>query len=529
MTLSASTRNSLVLAAISLAALMFGLEISSVPVILPTLERQLHGSLRDLQWVMNAYTLACTTVLMAAGTFADRYGRRRVFVASTIAFGLTSLLCGLAPNMPVLIVGRFMQGLAGGAMLTSQFAILSHQFSAGPQRSRAFATFGIVFGFGLGFGPIIGGGIVALSSWPWVFLVHAPLAALAWAMVTAGAQESRGLQDQPLDVAGLATLSAAVLGLTFYITQAPETGYDDGMLLVVLFAAVLSLVAFVYVERRHAHPMFDFGVFRIRSFSGALMGSIGMNFSFWPLMIYLPIYFQGALGYDAVTAGTALLAYTVPTLAMPPLAERWAQRHGAGRVIPLGLALIGLGFLAMHAGSLPATASWITILPGAMLSGVGLGLTNTLVSNTTTGSVPASRTGMASGIDMSARLITLAINIALMGAILVAGIAWYLRGAADTVSIAGDLQALAARIAVGDLDAVRRSTGSADAIALAHEALVHGFAWLWWYGGVGVLVLAVCSWRLFPQQPNTHANTVGPDGGTNEEHLPCSLCPSEPL
>jgi MFS family permease len=126
MTLSASTRNSLVLAAISLAALMFGLEISSVPVILPTLEQQLQGSLRDLQWVMNAYTLACTTVLMAAGTFADRYGRRRVFVASTIAFGLTSLLCGLAPNMPVLIVGRFMQGLAGGAMLTSQFAILSH-------------------------------------------------------------------------------------------------------------------------------------------------------------------------------------------------------------------------------------------------------------------------------------------------------------------------------------------------------------------------------------------------------------------
>jgi MFS family permease len=258
------------------------------------------------------------------------------------------------------------------------------------------------------------------------------------------------------------------------------------------------------------------------------MGSIGMNFSFWPLMIYLPIYFQGALGYDAVTAGTALLAYTVPTLAMPPLAERWAQRHGAGRVIPLGLALIGLGFLAMHAGSLPATASWITILPGAVLSGVGLGLTNTLVSNTTTGSVPASRTGMASGIDMSARLITLAINIALMGAILVAGIAWHLRRAAGTLSIAGDLQALAARIAVGDLDAVRRSTGSADATALAHEALVHGFAWLWWYGGLGVLALAVCSWRLFAQQPNTYANTAGPGGGKNEGHVPCSLCPLEP-
>jgi EmrB/QacA subfamily drug resistance transporter len=508
MSLSASTRNALVLGAISLAALMFGLEISSVPVILPTLENQLRGSLRDLQWVMNAYTLACTTVLMAAGTFADRYGRRRVFVISTVAFGLTSLMCGLASSMPVLIVGRFLQGLAGGVMLTSQFAMLSHQFSAGRGRSRAFATFGIVFGLGLGFGPIIGAGIVAVSSWPWVFLVHAPLAALAWAMVMAGAQESREALSDPLDVGGLVTLSLAVLGMTFYITQAPETGYGDGVLLVVMLVAVMSLVAFVRVERRHAHPMFDFGVFRIRAFSGAIMGSIGMNFSFWPLMIYLPIYFHGVLGYDTVTAGTALLAYTTPTLAMPPLAERWAQRYGAGRVIPAGLALIGLGFLAMYAGSLPTAADWQTILPGAVLSGVGLGLTNTLVSNTTTGSVPASRTGMASGIDMSSRLITLAINIALMGSILVAGIAWHLRGVTGPALDGDTLRALAARIAVGDLAAAQRSIAGLDASALAREALAHGFAWLWWYGGLGVLLLAIFSWTLFAEQRRSHRNGV---------------------
>lgn len=505
MTLSAPIRNALALGAISLAALMFGLEISSVPVILPTLEKQLHGSLRDLQWVMNAYTLACTTVLMAAGTFADRYGRRRVFVVSTVAFGLTSLLCGLAPNMPVLIGGRFLQGLAGGAMLTSQFAILSHQFREGRERSRAFAVFGIVFGFGLGFGPIIGGGIVALSSWPWVFLVHAPLAALTWAMVALGAQESREAQSHRLDVGGLATLSLAVLGLTFYITQAPDAGYGDRVLLAALAAAAAGLVAFVRIERRHPHPMFEFGVFRIRAFSGAIMGSIGMNFSFWPLMIYLPIYFQSALGYDAVTAGGALLAYTVPTLAMPPLAERWAQRHGAGRVIPLGLATIGLGFVAMYAGSLPTAASWKTMLPGAVLSGIGLGLANTLVSNTTTGSVPASRTGMASGIDMSARLITLAINIALMGSILVAGIASHLRATAGTALDDGRLRALAARIAVGDLDAVHALGWGGEADAVAHAALVHGFAWLWWYGGLGVLVLAALSWRLFASQRRAHA------------------------
>ncbi|MEH6417088.1 MFS transporter [Pseudomonas sp. CGJS7] len=497
MTLSPSARNALALAAISLAALMFGLEISSVPVILPTLEKQLHGDLRDMQWVMNAYTLACTTVLMAAGTLADRYGRRRIFVISVIGFGLTSLLCGLAQSMPVLIGGRFVQGIAGGAMLTSQFAILSHQFREGRERSRAFAIFGIVFGAGLGFGPIIGGAIIALSSWQWVFLVHVPLAALTWALIALGAQESREPQSHKLDVAGLTTLSLAVLGLTYYITQAPESGYTDPATLAVLAVAAASTVAFVIVERRHANPMFDFGVFRIRAFSGAIMGSVGMNFSFWPLMIYLPIYFQSALGYDTVSAGLALLAYTLPTLAMPPLAERWSTRYGAARVIPLGLFAIGLGLVAMRYGSAVADASWMTMLPGALLAGFGLGLTNSPVSNTTTGSVPASRTGMASGIDMSARLITLAINIALMGLILIAGIAAHLRSAYGAALGDTQLRSLAGRVAAGDLGALQRLRLPGDAQVIAHDALVNGFGWVFWYGGLGVWVLAALSLAMF--------------------------------
>ena len=497
MNLSLSAKNHLALAAVSLAALMFGLEISSVPVILPTLEKQLHGDLRDMQWVMNAYTLACTTVLMAAGTLADRYGRRRVFVISVIAFGLTSLLCGLAQSMPVLIAGRFLQGLAGGAMLTSQFAILSHQFRDGRERGRAFAVFGIVFGAGLGFGPIIGGAIVALSNWHWVFLVHAPLAALTWLMISAGAQESREAQTHKLDIAGLLSLSIAVLGLTYYITQAPESGYANTASLIVLGIAALSLIAFVRVELRHPHPMFDFAVFRIREFSGAITGSVGMNFSFWPFMIYLPIYFQSALGYDTVTAGLALLAYTLPTLAMPPLAERWSSRYRPGWIIPLGLFAIGLGFMAMRYGSAMHNASWLTMLPGALIAGCGLGLTNTPVSNTTTGSVPASRTGMASGIDMSARLITLAINIALMGLILVAGIAAHLRGVFGAAIDAGQLRVLAGRIGAGDFSAAQALNLPGDAVAISREALVQGFGWVLLYGGIGVWILAALSLTIF--------------------------------
>jgi hypothetical protein len=164
--------------------------------------------------------------------------------------------------------------------------------------------------------------------------------------------------------------------------------------------------------------MFDFGVFAIRPFSGALLGSAGMNFSFWPLIVYLPIYLQTDLRYSVAAASTILLAYTLPTLVLPPLAERLALRHHPRVVIPLGLLTIGVGLLALRLGSGAADPSWVTLAPGLLLAGVGLGITNTPVTNTTTASVPSSRAGMASGIDMSARMTSLAINISVMGLLL---------------------------------------------------------------------------------------------------------------
>jgi EmrB/QacA subfamily drug resistance transporter len=420
MTRPTTRQNTLALAAVCLSSLMFGLEISSVPVILPTLERVLHATFRDMQWIMNAYTIACTTVLMAAGTLGDRFGRKRLFGISISAFGITSLMCGWAPSTAVLIASRFLQGIAGGAMLTSQIAVLSHQFPDGRARARAFGTWGIIFGIGLGFGPIIGGAIVAASNWRWVFLVHVLISLVTLILVFRGVEESRDPHAGTVDLWGIATLSVAVFGLIYFITQGPDLGLTDPTVIASLVSAALGFTLFIAAETMTPHPMVDFSVFRIRDFSGALLGSIGMNFSFWPFMIYLPTYFQSGLGYDVVTTGLSLLAYTLPTLVIPPLGEHLTLRYRPRVVIPAGLFTIGLGFIAMKFGSSVAHASWLTMLPGCMLAGIGLGLTNTPVTNTTTGSVPSARAGMASGIDMSARLITLAINIALMGSIFVA-------------------------------------------------------------------------------------------------------------
>jgi EmrB/QacA subfamily drug resistance transporter len=511
---SAPRHPSLALAAICLAALMFGLEISSVPIILPVLEARLHAGFQDLQWVMNAYTIACTTVLMATGTLADRYGRRRVFALTVLAFGLASVLCGLASGTAVLIAGRFLQGMAGGAMFICSIAILSHQFPDGKARGRAFAIWGVVAGIGLGFGPVAGGAIVALASWHWVFLVHAPLALLGLALIMAGVAESSDAQArrQKLDLAGIVTLTIAVLGLTSLITQGDGLGWTSATSLGLLAATVVSLVAFVLVERFHPHPMFDFSVFRIRDFSGAILGCIGMNCSYWPFMIYLPLYFSAGLGYDTTAAGLALLVYTVPFLVMPPIAQWLLLRYQARLVIPAGLFLIGSGFMLMKLGSVLTHLGGWTVLPGALVAGIGLGLTTTPATNMTTASVPANRAGMASGMDVSARLITLAINIAVMGLVLVAGILAALRVSLGSALDAARLRTMAEQLAGGDV------AGAQQALAIMPEAagtilqaaVTHGFGWVMLYGGLGAWLTAALSFLVFGRRQASPALGASP-------------------
>ncbi|MCP3382056.1 MFS transporter [Bradyrhizobium sp. CCGUVB4N] len=489
---------------------MFGLEISSVPTILPTLETVLHANFQQLQWIMNAYTIAVTTVLMATGTLADRYGRKRVFVVSIAVFGLASLICGLAEDALLLIVSRFLQGMSGGAMLICQVAVLSHQFQESAPRARAFAAWGIIFGIGLGFGPIIGAAIVAVSGWQWVFLIHAFIAIVTIALAVTGVRESRDPEAKHLDIAGIVTLSTSVFCVAFYITEGPDFGFGSLTGVAIVATALLSLVAFVLVELHRARPMFDFSVFRIRAFSGALLGSAGMNFSFWSFMIYLPIFFRSALGYDNLTAGLALLAYTLPTLVIPPLGERILLRFGGGIAIPLGLFVIGLGFMSMWVGSGVEHVTWLTLAPGCLLAGIGLALTNTPVTNVTTGAVSSTRAGMASGIDMSARMISLAINIALMGFILIAGISSWLRSALPGGLDADRLQYLAERIAGGNgrLSDIPELSLLPAADAAVQDALIHGFRLVMLYGGLSVWIIALASFLIFGESFATRKRTA---------------------
>ncbi len=483
MSANTSNRNTLALAAVCLSALMVGLEISSIPAILPTLERVLPADFQQLQWIMNAYTIAMTACLMASGALADRFGRKRVFMAGVVVFGISSLACGLATNAPILIAARVVQGVGGAALLACQIAVLSHQFRDSPKRGRAFSSWGIVFGAGLGFGPLIGGVTVAFIGWEWVFLAHVPLAAVALLLARFAIAESSDPDAVRIDIAGIVTLSLAVFCLVYLITRGQALRLDDPVGIGTAVLGGASLLTFAIVEMKVARPMFDFGTLRIPTFSGALLGAAGMNSSFWPFVIYLPIWFQAGLGYDSVTAGLALLAYTLPTLIAPPFGERMLLRHGPVMVLPLGLFVIGAGFLLMYFGAMSEFPGWVTMLPGCVLAGTGVGLMNTPVANTATAAVPAERAGMGSGMDMSVRMIALAINIALMGFILLHGI----RAGLARSGLPSDITyMLGETIAAGNLHAAE---AAGIARPIAQHALAYGFGWV-------MLYALACGWGL---------------------------------
>lgn len=314
-------------------------------------------------------------------------------------------------------------------MLVCVFTVLSHQFSDSAQRAKAFGIWGVVFGIGLGFGPVIGAGVV-----------------------------------------------------------------------------VISLAVFIAVERRVPDPMFDFSIFGNRRFSGALLGSMGMNFSFWPLMVYLPLFFQHGLGYSSIATGLSVLAYTLPSLLLPPYGERLAVRFGPERVIPVGIFAMGSGLLLMAIGAGAENASWLTLLPGCVLAGSGLGVINTPITNTTTRSVPSDRAGMASGMDTSARFISLAINIAVVGLILVKGTAYALEASLPGFD-PSQLRLLAEGLSAGTarLDELA-ATGQAVPPDVAQQSLLFGYRLAMAYAGACACVLAAVSALRFRGSRNSPAS-----------------------
>jgi EmrB/QacA subfamily drug resistance transporter len=402
------------LGAVCVATFMLLLDVTIVNVALPAIQSDLNASFQDLQWVIDAYALTLAAFLLTAGSLADRLGRKRIFVAGLGLFTIASLLCGLSTSPTALNLARALQGIGGAAMFATSLALLASAFS-GRERGTALGIWGATTGASVAVGPLVGGVLTEHVSWQSIFFVNLPIGLGAIAVTLRMVRESRAPDPDPIDWAGLLTFSAALFALVFALVRGNSVGWGSGQIVGLLVAAVVLLAAFVVIEARKERPMLDLRLFRKPTFVGVSIVAFALSASMFAMFLYLTLFMQNILGFSPLEAGLRFLPITVLSFFCAALSGNLTERVPVRFLLGIGLGLVGLGLLLMS--GLDAHSKWTALLPGFLLGGAGIGLTNPAIASTAVGVVEPWRAGMASGVNSTFRQVGIATGIAGLGAI----------------------------------------------------------------------------------------------------------------
>lgn len=402
------------LIAICGATFMLLVDLTIVQVALPKIQRELHTSFTSLQWVIDAYALTLSALILTCGTLADQVGRKRVFLGGVGLFTLASLACGLAGNATMLIAARAVQGIGGAAMFATSLALIAQEFH-GRERASAIAAWGATVGGAVAVGPLVGGALTEALGWQWIFYVNIPIGVSTVALSATRMVNVRDPDADRLDWAGLVTFSGALFMLIFALLRGSAEGWGSTPIVSLLAGAAILLGAFLTVESRQQRPMFDLTLFGNRAFCGVSLATFAIGAGMFAMFPYLTLYLQDALGYSPLQGGLRLLPATVLTFLVPLLTRRLSGRLAPGLLLGAGLGLTALGIALMT--GLDVGSTWTALLPGLLLTGVGIGLANPAIANIALGVVPPQRSGMASGISNTFRVGGLAIGVAALGAI----------------------------------------------------------------------------------------------------------------
>lgn len=402
------------LAAVCLAQMLLMLDVTIVIVALPDIAQDLSGDLQSMQLIIDIYALMLAALLLNTGALADRVGRRRVFVAGLLVFGAASALCGLAGSPTALIVARGIQGIGGAMLFSTGLAILGASYS-GADRAKALGAFGAVFGAAVALGPLVGGAIIELADWRWIFFVNLPVVVLAIVVARRHVQETRDPSPRPVDWPGQVTFTIGIAALVVALIQCGEWGWQATSTLVLFGLAAAALLAFVVVERRQAEPMFDLDLLRERSFAGSAAAAFATSASLFGMFVYLTLWFQRVEGMDGLEAGLRLLPVTIVAFLAAAGAGRVSGAVPPRLVLTVALGATSAGLLQMTA--LDPGSSWTIALPGLVLCGLGFGLANPTVAAVTLAVAPADRAATATGMNSTFRQVGVASGVAGLGAI----------------------------------------------------------------------------------------------------------------
>jgi EmrB/QacA subfamily drug resistance transporter len=414
------------LVVVCVATAMLMLDIAVVNTALSDIAGDLHTGLHGLQWIVDAYTLALASVVLTAGSLADRFGRRRLFTFGLALFTGASLLCALAGDIAFLNTARVVQGVGAAVMFAVSLALLANAFPDIKERVGALAAYGATIGAAFAVGPLVGGALTSGFGWRAIFLINIPLG-LACLWITRNyVAESKDAVARRVDVAGLLTLTGGLFLLILALLRGNEAGWGSTQIVAELGGAAALLAVFLVVESRIKDPMLPLGLFRDGRFTGAQVGAFAISASFFAVFFYITLYLQQILGLSAIEAGLVYLPGTVMMFLVAGGTSALGERVSGRAMVSVGLALVAIGMALMTLAQVDS--SWAIGLPGSIVAMIGTGLFNPSVSNFALGSVPPHQSGLAAGVNDTFRQAGIAVGVAALGALIPTGASL---GAAD--------------------------------------------------------------------------------------------------
>ncbi|HMK62277.1 MAG TPA: MFS transporter [Acidimicrobiales bacterium] len=509
------------LLAVSIGTFMLLLDITIVNVALPDIQHGLHASFSDLQWVVDAYALTLSALLLTSGSLADLFGRRLLFTIGLILFTVGSLLCGLSNSPLFLIASRSGQGIGGAIMFSTALALLAQAFR-GRERGLAFGVWGAVTGVAVAVGPVLGGVITTEINWRWIFLVNVPIGVIGVLITFTQVEESKEQGARRPDWAGFVLFTAGLVSLVYGLIRANETSWLNGGVIGCFVGAAVLVAGFLVAERVGKHPMFDLSLFRVPTFSGGAVAAFGMASSAFALLLYLVLYLQDALGYSALATGVRLLILSGGSLATAFVAGRLSAVMPVRWLIGPGLVLVGVGLLLM--GGLSTVSPWTHLVVGFLLAGLGIGMVNPPLASTAVGVVQPQRAGMAAGINNTFRQMGIATGIAALGSIFATRARHdVVSGLARIPAVATRANSVATAVVQGSNPVAVADVRGTAAVAVAHTAkasFVNGLNEILLIGAVIALVSAVLSLALIRSRDFVHGASTsvsGSPGGQTQQ------------
>jgi EmrB/QacA subfamily drug resistance transporter len=406
------------LGAVSFGLFMIMLDNTVVNVAQPSIQRDLGIGLSQLQWIVTGYALTFAALMLTGGKLADHYGRRLIFVVGLTIFTLASLACGLAGSGDVLIAARVVQGMGAALMNPATLSIISATFPP-EQRGTAIGMWAGVSALALAIGPLVGGLLTEHLDWGWIFFVNVPVGALAIAVSLLVIEESRDTsEERTLDLPGQLTGGLALFALTYGLIEANTYGWTSGRILGAFAVAAVAIGLFVWLERVQRVPMLDLDLFRDRTFAGANSVILLVALAMFGVFFFVSLYMQNILGFSAVETGAAFLPMTILIIWIAPIAGRVTDRIGSRWLMTAGMVLVALQLL--YFSSLGVDETFVDLLPGLLVGGLGMALVMTPSAAAAIRSVPVDQAGVGSAVLNACRQVGGSMGVALMGAIIAA-------------------------------------------------------------------------------------------------------------